>query len=210
MELYSPEERTAIEGAITRAEAETSGEIVVVVAAASGRYYGVALMWAALLALTVPLPLILFTNWPVEHIYLTQLAVFALGVLLMQSERVRLATVPPGVKRARPHEKAVEQFLVQNLHTTSGRTGILIYVSFAERFAEVIADAAVYKKVKPQTWVEVVDLLTEHLGRDERTKGLIAAIEACGSILAKHFPPRRADENELPNHLIVLDDYRGY
>ena len=30
-------------------------------------------------------------------------------------------------------------------------------------------------------------------------------IEACGKLLAKHFPPRRHDANELPNHLIVLD-----
>jgi putative membrane protein len=205
MELFSAEEKAAIEHAITRAEKKTSGEIVVVAAAASGRYYGVALMWAALLALTVPLPLIFFTAWPVEHIHLAQLAVFALGVLLMQSELVRFALVPPAVKRARAHEKAVEQFLVQNLHTTSGRTGILIYVSFAERFAEVIADSAVYRKVKPKTWVEVIDLLIEHLSKGQRTEGLIAATEACGKILARHFPPRRADQNELPNHLIVLD-----
>ena len=75
----------------------------------------------------------------------------------------------------------------------------------AERFAEVIADAAVYKQVTPETWIEIVDLLTEHLARGEHTQGLIAAIEACGQVLAKHFPPRRDDENELPNHLIVLD-----
>ena len=37
-------------------------------------------MWAALLALTVPLPLIWLTKWPVEHIYLVQLAVFAVGL----------------------------------------------------------------------------------------------------------------------------------
>ena len=123
----------------------------------------------------------------------------------MQSEHVRFALVPRGVKRARAHEKAVEQFLVQNLHTTSGRTGILIYVSVAQRFAEVIADAAVYKQVPPETWVEVVDLLIAHIVRGQRTEGLIAAVEACGRILAKHFPPRPADQNELPNHLIVLD-----
>lgn len=205
MELFSAGERTAIEAAINRAEAKTSGEIVVVAAVASGRYYGVALMWAALLALTVPLPLIFLTSWAVEHIYLAQLGVFALFVLLIQSETVRLALVPPSLKRARAHEKAVEQFLVQNLHTTKGRTGILIYVSFAERFAEVIADAAVYKKVAPETWVAVIDMLVERLSRGERSAGLIAAIERCGEILAEHFPPRRNDQNELPNHLIVLD-----
>jgi putative membrane protein len=89
-------------------------------------------MWAALAALTVPLPLILFTNWPVEYIYLIQLAVFALGVALLQWKPLRFAVVPKSVKHARAHERAVEEFLAQNLHTTKGRTGILIYVSLAD------------------------------------------------------------------------------
>ena len=66
---FTPEERAAIEAAITRAEAQTSGEIVVVVAPASDGYWSFALMWSALLALVVPLPLILATKWPVEYIY---------------------------------------------------------------------------------------------------------------------------------------------
>jgi putative membrane protein len=47
--------------------------------------------------------------------------------------------------------------------------------------------------------------VTGHLNRGARDKGLIGAIEACGKLLAMHFPPRRNDANELPNHLIVLD-----
>lgn len=205
MEPFSAQERTAIAKAITDAEKKTSGEIVVVVAAASGRYYGIALMWAALAALTVPLPLIWFTNWPIEHIYLIQLAVFAFLVLLMQFEPIRLAVVPRGVKHARAHEKAVEQFLSQNMHTTKGRTGVLIYVSFAERYAEVIADFAIYEKVPQATWQGLVERLTARIGEHQRTEGLIEAVEASGKILAEHFPPGRANKNELPNHLIVLD-----
>jgi putative membrane protein len=130
MRSFSKKERAEIANSISRAESKTSGEIVVVAADASGRYFGIALMWAALGALTVPLPLILFTNCPVELIYLAQLAVFALAVLLAQWEPIRFALVPNGIKRLRAHQTAVEQFLVQNLHTTSGRTGVLIYASF--------------------------------------------------------------------------------
>jgi putative membrane protein len=205
MAIFSAEEQRAIADAITRAETKTSGEIVVVVARASGRYFGIGLMWAALLALSVPLPLIFFTAWPVEHIYLAQLCVFAACVALIQWEAIRLMVVPVGVKRARAHEKAVEQFLAQNMHMTSGRTGVLIYVSFAERCAEVIADAAIYEKVAPQNWVEIVDRFTAKLGKGERTQGFVAAIESCGALLAKHFPPGSANIDELPNHLIVLD-----
>ena len=113
--------------------------------------------------------------------------------------------MPSSIKRARAHQKAVEQFLAQNLHTTKGRTGVLIYVSFAEHYAEVIADDGIYKKVPQETWNGVVSTLTTHLGRGQRVQGFITTIETCGTILAEQFPPGRIDQNELPNHLIVLD-----
>jgi putative membrane protein len=109
------------------------------------------------------------------------------------------------MKHARAHKRAVEEFLAQNLHTTKGRTGILIYVSFAEHFAELVADHAIDTQVSQETWDQIVRKLTDHLGRGECKKGLITAIEACGKLLAKHFPPGSVDPNELPNHLIVRD-----
>jgi putative membrane protein len=210
MRPFSAKERKEIADAITAAEAKTSGEIVVVAANASGGYYANALMWAALAALSVPLPLIHTTQMPIEYIYLIQLGVFLVGAMLTQWEGYRFAIVPAGVKRARAHQRAVEQFLVQNMHTTEGRTGVLIYVSFAERYVEVIADNGIYKKVPYQTWEGVVTKLTHHLARGERTKGLVEAIATCGKVLAQYFPPDQGGKDELPNHLIVLDGYRGY
>lgn len=204
---FTPEDYAAISEAITRAERKTCGEIVVVVAIASDGYRSFGVLWAALLALAVPMPLIFATKWPVEIIYLLQLAVFFVCIVLFQWEGLRYALVPKAVKRARAHQRAVEQFLVQNMHTTEGRTGVLIYASFAERFAEVIADEGIYRKVPPSTWEDVVGELTNHLASGSTTEGFIRAIERCGKILAKHFPPGMANKNELPNHLIMLDAY---
>jgi putative membrane protein len=205
MQPFTADEHAVIAGAISRAEKTTSGEIVVVVARVSAGYRTVALMCAALIALAVPLPFIHFTKWPVEYIYLVQIIVFLAGAMLSQWEPLRIAIAPGSVKRARAHQRAVEQFLVQNLHTTKGRTGVLIYVSAAERYAEVIADDGIYRKVKPDVWEEVIAGLTAHIGEGTRTEGFVEAIETCGKILAQHFPPGKADRDELPNHLIVLD-----
>ena len=203
---FTKAEREAIAGAIAKAEAKTSGEVVVVVAEASDGYRSFGLLWAALIALATPLPLIYWTDWSLQRVYLAELIVFFVLALLTQIEPVRLALVPGGIKRAAAHRRAVEQFLVQNLHTTEGRTGILIYVSFAERFAEIIADEAVYKKTPQPRWDEIVIDLTGHLSRGARLQGLLGTIEACGELLARHFPPGAPNRNELPNHLIVLDD----
>ena len=205
MQPFTPDEHAVIASAITRAEDNTSGEIVVVVAPASSTYRYFSLMCVAMLALAVPLPFIHLTKWPVEYIYIAQLLVFAAGGLVMQWEPLRVAITPKSLKRARAHQRAVEQFLVQNLHTTKGRTGVLIYVSDAERYAEVIADDGIYQKVSPQVWDDVIATLTVHLGKGTRTEGFVAAIELCGKVLAEHFPPGAYDADELPNHLIVLD-----
>jgi putative membrane protein len=202
--LFTGEDRRRIERAIAEAEARTSGEIVAVVAHQSDGYRYIALLWASLTALLVPWPLVALTEWTVQEIYLAQLVVFAALALLFQWTPLRLALVPGPVKRARAHRRAVEQFLAQNLHTTAGRTGVLIFVSVAEHYAELIADRAVDAKAPDGAWRTIVDELTAKIGEGRAADGFVAAVAACGAILAEHFPPDSADRNELPNHLIVL------
>jgi putative membrane protein len=205
MSFVSSEERERVSRAIARAEKKTSGEIVAVVAASSDDYAFIPLMWAALAALAVPLVMFLATDWPAVHIYALQLAVFAGLALIVQWWPLRIALVPKSVKRARTHRHAMEQFLAQNLHTTKGRTGVLLFVSVAERFAEVIADEGIYKKVPPETWDGVVDVLTEHIVRGQGAEGFVAAIGICADVFEEHFPPGSANRNELSDHLIVLE-----
>jgi putative membrane protein len=100
----------------------------------------------------------------------------------------------------------MEQFLVQNLHTTAGRTGVLIFVSVAERHAEIVADSDIEARVPKGTWQEIVSRLTAAFTAGNHADGFVAAIEEVGGHLANHFPPGTADLNELPDHLIVLDE----
>jgi putative membrane protein len=204
MVLISDDDRERVADAIASTERNTSGEIVAVIAADSGSYLHAPFLWAALAALAVPWPFIHWTWWPIQHIYLLQIGVFAVLCVLLMYEPLRLALVPRSVKQARAHRRAVEQFLVQNLHTTQGRTGVLIFVSVAERFAEVLADAAIHRKVPEDTWAAIVTDLTDHIGRGQAGEGFVRAIEAVGSHLAQHFPPAPRNPHELANHLIVL------
>ena len=203
--LFSPEEEQRIAHAIQTAETSTSGEIVAVITTESDSYLYAPFLWAALFALLVPWPLIYFTWWPVQWIYLIQLLVFLVLLLLFLPQGMRLMLVPRTVQRDRAHRRAVEQFLVQNLHTTTGRTGVLIFVSVAERYAEVLADVGIDAKVPAGTWQAIVDDLTRKIGEGRAADGFVAAITAAGAHLERHFPPGMADPNELPNHLIVLD-----
>jgi len=204
MNPFSSEEERRVSDAITQAERKTSGEIVVVVAARSDTYLYIPPLIAALLSLLLPWPLIFFTKLDVEAIYLAQLALFLVLTALLLPPAVRTALVPQHIKRLHAHRRAVEQFMAQNLHTTTGHTGVLIFVSVAERYAEVLADAAIDARVPPGTWKSVVADLTSAFAGGNPADGLVAAIAAAGTHLARHFPPHSRNVNELPDHLIVL------
>lgn len=204
--MFSNSDEQRISEAITRAEKTTSGEIVAVMAAESSTYLYAPFLWASAAALLVPWPLILWTWWPSAWIYLAQVAVFALVLAVTLPRPIRYWLVPRSIKRARAHRRAMEQFVAQNLHTTAGRTGVLIFISAAEHHAEIVADSGIEAKVAEGTWQGIVNRLTEAFTEERYTEGFLAAIEEVGNHLAMHFPPGSCNVNELPDHLIVLDE----
>ncbi len=204
MSFISPKDAERVSAAITKAERSTSGEIVAVVADQSSRYEHVPFMWAALLALIIPWPLIHFTWMNVQWIFLLQLLVF-LGLLaLAWHPNVRMSLVPKSILNANTRRRASEQFLAQNLHTTTGRTGVLVFVSVAEQRVEIIADSGIDALVPKGTWQTIVDDFTREISAGRTVEGFEQAIARIGELLAAHFPPGSIDPNELPDHLIVL------
>jgi len=197
------EDRAAIAAAIRAAEQRTSGQIVCVLMRSSSEYFYVPVLWAALLALITPWPLIMLTLWSVQRIFLLQVVVFAAAVTLLSWPRLRIALVPRAVRRARAHRAAVEQFFARGLTATRDRTGVLIFVSLAERYARIIADEGIAAKVNNREWQEAIDALTAHMRDGRIAQGFIAAIERCGTVLAAHAPPSGAGD-ELPDRIYVM------
>lgn len=200
----SREDHARIAAAIRAAEAKTSGEIVCVLARSSSDYAALPALWAALIALSVPWPLIAFTQWPVQWIYLAQLAVFVLALLLLSIGAARVALAPRNLRRAHAHRAAMEQFAIRGVTRTRGRTGVMIFVSLAERYARVCADDAIDAKVKQSDWQAVVNALICEVREDRLADGFVAAIQRSGEILATHFPRAENDSNELPDRIFII------
>ena len=204
MEFLNKQVQDRISAEINAAEQRTSGEIVAVVAPSSDDYLHVPLLWAAVAALSLPLALFQFTDLAGDSIYLIQLLCFLGVTLVLSIPFVRYRIVPRGLAHKRAHRHALDQFLSQDLHTTQNRTGVLIFVSVAERYGEIIADEGIYQKVSPDVWDQALAALLGHLKKKEVEEGFVAAIKLSADVLAEHFPFSEADENELPNHLIIL------
>ena len=170
----------------------------------SDDYRFVPLLWAALAGLLVPFPLIWLTRLPALHIQLIALAAFIVLALALSHPAVKLRAVPGTLKRHAAHQAAVEQFLARNLHVTAERTGVLVFASLAERYAEVIADQGIASKVAPAVWDEAVAALIAEAKAGRVAEGILRAIDRVGAVLAEHFPPRPDDRDELPDHLVEI------
>lgn len=199
-----------ITAAIRAAEAETAGEIYCVVARRSDGYFFASAFAATLCILVVGVAaaLVLQYLWidiRLPHFLIVQLlAVAAACALLWWWPPLRIRLVPRGLLYRTAHANALRQFYSRNVHLTSARTGVLIFVSLDERYAAVIADAGIDAKVDQTRWDGVVrDLIGK--ARDNRlADGFVAAIATVGALLAEHFPASAQDVNELDDHLVEI------
>lgn len=200
---FTRADHEAVSAAIRAAELRTSGQIVCVLAHAASDYGYIPILWASAVALVVPWPLIYFTQWSVQQIYVTQLALFIVAGLIFSWAPLRFALVPRAVRRARAHRAALEQFVVRRVDHTRNRTGILIFVSLAERYARIIADEGIASKVQTTEWQAAIDELVARMRDGRMVQGLVAAVDRCGTVLAAHAPPD-GSPNELPDRLYVM------
>jgi putative membrane protein len=197
------DDHAAVAAAIREAEKHTCGQIVCVLAHSSSAYAHVPILWSSLLALFTPWPLIYFTQWSVQRIFLAQLIVFLIASVALSWARLRILLVPRAVQRARAHRAALEQFVLRGIGRTRNRCGVLIFVSLAEHYARILADEGVAQKVHASEWQAAIDALTMHLREGHLAAGFIAAIERCGAVLAEHAPPD-GSANQLPDRLYVI------
>jgi putative membrane protein len=200
---FTKEDREAVSAAIQQAEKNTCGQIVCVLAHSSSDYLYVSVLWASVLALLAPWPLIDFTAWSIQRIFLVQLLVFIVAVPLFALTPLRLLLVPRAVLRARAHRAALEQFVVRRVTHTRNRCGILIYVSLAERYARIIADEGIAQKVQAAEWQGAIDDLVHNMRAGRTVAALSAAVGRCGAVLAAHAPPD-GSPNTLPDRLYVI------
>lgn len=222
--FLSEAEHDRISAAVGRAEEQSAGEIVTILADRSDGYTDVALSWAILasfLAVAVfsAIPDLYLAridwalgNWHSEWTIREVLAVSLgfgvlkfLGVMLLQLwQPLKYFLIPPPVKTTRVHDRAVRAFKIGAERRTHGRTGILIYLSMKEHRAEILADVAIAEKVDAEVWGEAMDAMLAEIKQGHIADGMIAAIEQVGVVLAEHFPRDEDDVNELPDRLIEV------
>lgn len=217
-------DRQLVSDAVAAAEMLSAGEIVTIVTQRSDTYRDVALAWSALVAFVALCALEIFPGfylgvvervlglwafeWSPRAVLGLALTVatlkFAGTWLILRFTPLGLWLTPRRVRNARVRERALTCFRVGAESRTSGRTGVLIYLSLAEHRAEIIADAAIASKVSPETWGHAMKAMLDPLRQGRMAEGMAAAVAEVGKVLSQHFPRDANDINELPDRLIEV------
>lgn len=205
MTLLSESEQKQVATAIAEVEQETDAELVTVLAASSDDYAYIPLLWAGILALLVPGAVNFFTGWfGVNGLLMAQWTMFIVLCLLFRFSGASHRLVPRPVRFWRASNMARRQFLEQNLHHTAGGTGILIFVSEAEHYVEILVDQGISGQIDNQVWEGIVADFANKVRQGRTLEGFVDCIQACGAHLKEKVPATR-EKNELPNHLIILE-----
>lgn len=205
MTLLNKEQQSKIADLIRDIETKTDAELVTVLARRSDRYSYIPLLWAAGFALLLPLVALLSPFWlETLDIVLLQWGTFLLLAALFQIPALRILLIPKSVRFWRAANMARRQFLDNNLHHTDSETGILIFVSEAEHYVEIIADRGINQLVDNDYWRKLVDEFIRHVKAGQTYQGFDTCIRHCGEVLAEKLPATHA-RDELPNHLVVIE-----
>ncbi|GAB6282608.1 MAG: hypothetical protein STSR0008_13540 [Ignavibacterium sp.] len=106
-------------------------------------------------------------------------------------------------KRKSLKQLALNEFIRLGINKTKDKTGILIFIILKEREFYILADSGINEKVESDTWDKIKELMESYFRRGQFCKGLLISVEEIGNILAKFFPIKKDDVNEISNMIVV-------
>ncbi|HJV66892.1 MAG TPA: hypothetical protein VJ550_14240 [Geomonas sp.] len=197
----------AIRSAVAAAESRSSGEIAVIVVPESERYREAEKLGALLLAGLVSVVISVASGhvsiW--SYIPLVCLLFFPSLWLFRLCPLLKLSFAGPRRQIEAVRERALATFYEKELHRTREETGILIFISLLERKVWILADRGINERIKPGHWHGLARKLAGGVRAGRAAETLCEVISECGDELARHFPRRVDDVNELPDAPLTLD-----
>jgi len=211
----------SIKDAVRDAESRTTGEIALAATGESSDYsfyelfaavIAGALVFALILAFHTPIEaLIARSFWREETWYfpafcgIASFAAIALCFLLANAPTIDRIVIPRRVRSARVYNRSIRHFAESGVYATKERTGILIFISWMEREVRVVADSGISGKIPQSEWDALAASLATGIKRGDTARSLLETIAKCGEILARHFPAKNENPNELHDGLVILE-----
>jgi uncharacterized membrane protein len=102
-------------------------------------------------------------------------------------------------------QRALEIFGLLRVWDTEANNGILVYVLFAERSVEILADRGIAQRVTQEEWAELCREVETEFAAGQFRAGSLRAIEGAAGLLRRHFPAVTGKTaNELPDQPVLI------
>ncbi|HWZ91391.1 MAG TPA: hypothetical protein VNW92_21160 [Polyangiaceae bacterium] len=201
-DFFSDEAKRASAASVRSVEAQTSAEVVVAVRKRSGQYGVLAYHFGAgVAALVVAYLLVAPEVYGVGAIALDGLLAFALGAVLAANfDTLRRLLSRSSTLSQNVNSAARAAFFDLGISRTSGRNGILVYVSLFERRCVVLTDIGIDPAQLEPSWHSTKGALEQAVkGRD--WSAFRQALESLGPVLGRVHPRSDDDVNELSDEV---------
>ncbi|HEY3571015.1 MAG TPA: hypothetical protein VGP73_24005 [Thermoanaerobaculia bacterium] len=201
--FLTPESKTALSEAVRAIESCSSAELVIAVRHRTGSYLHADLLFGILFGIAA-LAFLLFSPWVFAPLWILidpiVIGVLA-GLLASWSTVLRRGLTPLALRRQRVETAARSTFVERRVHGTTGRTGILLYVSVLEREAALVVDVGVEALAAMDGWKAAVGEIERAVRNKEDGVAVAARVKGLATLLSSALVRGADDVNELPDEV---------
>ncbi len=143
--------------------------------------------------------------------FLPEADLHAIAQFIHEQEQRTSGQIRVSIRQRRSRKErglSVEDLSRKEFHSlgmtkTSGRTGVLIFFLLEDRKFHILADEGIHTKVSDGTWETITGEMARHFGEKKFREGIEHGIRAVANELARNFPRRPGDHDELPDTVRV-------
>ncbi len=169
----------------------------------SGSWLHADLIWGILAGLAA-LAILLYSRWEFALIWFLADPFFAGALAALAASRsdgMRRVFVRPATRIQRVEAAARFIFFERRIHSTVGRTGILLYVSVLEREAAFVVDVGVESLAATDAWKKAAGEVQEAVRQGADGTAVAARLRELASLLSPALERSADDVDELANEV---------
>jgi uncharacterized membrane protein len=102
-------------------------------------------------------------------------------------------------------QRAIEVFSNLRVWDTEENSGVLIYLSLADREVHIVADRGVAKHVSQAEWDAIAEAMQKEFRKGAFLRGSLQGIERITMLLGDCFPPGSDNRNVLSNKPVIVN-----
>lgn len=101
-------------------------------------------------------------------------------------------------------DRAWELFSALRVWDTEENNGVLIYLLLADRRVEIAADRGIHERAGAESWAAICTRMEDYFRKGAFKEGLLAGLRDISALLAREYPARAHNPNELPDRPEIL------